>query len=454
MNIEQIWKSAQKNIMDKSSVSAINFDLWIKTLTAVEFNDGDFILVAESRSGKGYATGDNLFPHIEREIKELAPIVDKVTIIDAVEQEERESLKKGTPPKPQESYTSKFITPNPTKTFDTFIVGRSNEYVAAAAEAVANAPGERINPLFIYGGSGLGKTHLLNAIANHISTNNPKLKIAFATCEKFVSDFVDAMAFKKNSVAQLRENYRNIDVLLIDDIHDIENKSGTQEEFFHTFNDLYQNGKQIVLTSDRHADKFASLTDRMRSRFKSGLIQDITSPDVETRMAILQKKAALENYRLDSEIVKILAEHAYEGSMNIRDMEGILFKVIFYAKLKGRTAPTPEDCFAALQVEKGEAKKAHTTADTIINAVCKYFNIKKDDLVGKKRNREFVEPRMLAIYLITEILNIPLVNIGQMIGNRDHTTVMHSRNKVVGMMKTDSRIKRIVDDLRTIIHDA
>ncbi|MCL2851326.1 MAG: chromosomal replication initiator protein DnaA [Firmicutes bacterium] len=452
MNIEQIWKNAQKNIMDKSSVSAINFDLWIKTMIAIEFNDGVFTLMAESRSGKNYATGEKLFSEIEREIKEVAPIVEKVTIIDAAQQEEREAIKKGEPIRDKETYASKFITPNPTKTFDTFIVGRSNEYVSAAAEAVAKAPGERINPLFIYGGSGLGKTHLLNAIANYISSNNPKLKIAFATCEKFVSDFVDAMAFKKNSVASLRENYRNIDVLLIDDIHDIENKTGTQEEFFHTFNDLYQNGKQIVLTSDRHADKFQSLTERMRSRFKSGLIQDITSPDVEMRMAILQKKASLENQKLEPEIIKLLAERAFENQMNIRDMEGILQKVIFYAGLKGRDRPAIEDCYEALGgQERSEVKKVNTTADTIISAVCKYFNIKKDDLIGKKRSREIVEPRMITIYLITEILNIPLVNIGKLIGNRDHTTIMHGRNKIEGMIKTDARIKRIVDDLRGIV---
>ena len=433
--------------MDK--VSAVSFDLWIKTLVPQEFKDGEFILAAISRAARDYATNENHFPYIENEIKEVAPIVEKVTIIDAVEKEKRESLKSGTAEKPKNSQSySRFITPNPTKTFETFIVGRSNEYVAAAAEAVANAPGERINPLFIYGGSGLGKTHLLNSIANHISATKPKLRIAFATCEKFVSDYVDAIRLK--TVSQLRESYRNIDVLLIDDIHDIENKTGTQEEFFHTFNDLHQNGKQIVLTSDRHADKFTSLTERMRSRFKSGLIQDITVPDVEMRMAILQKKAALENHKLDTEIIKILAQRAYDKNMNIRDMEGILFKVIFYAKLKGRSQPISEDCYEALN-EKGEDKKVQTTAISIIDAVCKYFNIQKDDLVGKKRSREFVEPRMLTIYLITDILNIPLVNIGQMLGNRDHTTIMHGRNKVASMLKTDKRTKRIIDDLKAIL---
>jgi chromosomal replication initiator protein len=221
--------------------------------------------------------------------------------------------------------------------------------------------------------------------------------------------------------------------------------------FNSSFNDLYQNGKQIVLVSDRHADKFVTLEERMRSRFKSGLIQDITSPDIEMRMAILQKKSALENHRLDSKVVEFLAQHAFENDLNIRDMEAILFKVIFYAGLKNREKPTIEDCEAALRDNQAEEKYVRTTATTIIDSVCKYFNIERNDIVGKRRNREFVEPRMVAIYLITEVLNIPLVNIGQLLGGRDHTTIIHSRNKITTMIKKDERMKRIIKDLTKLI---
>jgi len=448
VDIQQVWKSAQKNIMDK--VSAISFDLWIKTLVADSFSNGEFVLVAHSLAAKLQAQNDRHFPYIESEIKDLAPIVEKVTIIDASEREAAASDDKTVQEEKEVRSNSKgrFIPINPLKTFDTFIVGKSNEFVAAAAEAVAKNPGKRVNPLFIYGPSGLGKTHLLNAIANYIKSERPELRIAFATCENFLNDYVDAL--KNKTVSQFRKIYRNIDVLLIDDVHIIENKTGTQEEFFHTFNDLYQNGKQIVLVSDRHADKFQTLEERMRSRFKSGLIQDISVPDVEMRMAILQKKAALENYRIDDQVIKFLAERAYENSMNVRDMEAALFKVIFYAELKNRSAPTVEDCVGALE-ETVEDKKTQATGAGIIDIVCKYFNITKPDIVSKKRNREYVEPRMIAFYLISEFLNIPLVSIGKLLGGRDHTTVMHGKNKIAASLKDDVRLKRIVEDLTKLI---
>ncbi|MCL2570371.1 MAG: chromosomal replication initiator protein DnaA [Firmicutes bacterium] len=446
MDIKQIWKSAKKKVMDK--VSSISFDLWIKPLEAEEFSNGEFVLSAQTSMGKQQAMNDRHFPHIEYEIKEAAPIVEKVIIIDGVEKEERYTTEKEVK-KPQTT-VGKFSIINPLQTFESFIVGKSNEVVAAAAESVANNPAKRINPLFIYGGSGLGKTHLLNAIANHIGENNPKLKIALATCEKFTNDYVEAL--KNKTVASFRTAYRNIDVLLIDDIQFIENKVSTQEEFFHTFNDLYQNNRQIVLTSDRHADKLATLEERMRSRFKSGLIQDVSSPDIEMRIAILQKKATLENYRLEPEAIEFLAKKGVEQNMNVRDMEAALFRVIFFAKLKGRTIPNLEDCIGAMN-EPNEDKISKTTAKDVILKVCKYFNISKDDIVGKKRNREFVEPRMVAIYLICEVLNIPLVNIGQLLGGRDHTTVLHSRNKIATQLQKDVRMKRIVEDLKSMLNE-
>ena len=451
MDINKIWKTAQKHIADR--VSSVSFDLWIKTLSPEAFEDGTFILAAGSTMAKQQAMSDRHFPHIESQVKDAAPIVEKVVIIDAVEKEQRdqqdEPQKKS--PEPAQSAPGRQslgVTVNPTQTFQNFIVGKSNEIVAAAAEAVAKNPGKRVNPLFIYGGSGLGKTHLLNAIANYVMTEHPKLKTVFVSSEKFTNDYVYTMMNKSSPVAAFREKYRNVDILLIDDIQFIRDKQGTQEEFFHTFNDLFQNGRQIVLTSDRHPDEMPTLEERMRSRFKSGLIQDISSPDVEMRIAILRKKAALENYRLSDEVVDWLASNAVENNMNIRDMEGTLFKVIFYAGLRNKPEPTLEDCHDALK-ESHEEKKVQTTADHIIDHVCRYFSVTRNDVISKKRNREFTEPRQFAIYLITEILNIPLVNIGQIMGNRDHTTIMHARNKIAG--QTDARTKRIITDLSKLI---
>lgn len=442
MDLGKIWKQSLPKIADK--VSSISFDCWIKTLAAESFADGCFVLIAESKNAKEYATNDRHFPYIEAAIKDTAPVVESIKIIDPVEKEQAEPVANIKVSKKE----AEKITVNPSMTFDNFIVGKSNEIVAAAAEGVAKNPGKRINPLFIYGGVGLGKTHLLNAIANHILTENSKLKISLATSEKFTNDYI--VTIKNKNPEAFREKWRVTDVLLIDDIQFIADKPSTQEEFFHTFNDLVQNGKQVVLTSDRHPDDMPKLQERMRSRFKSGLIQDIGSPDVEMRTAILQKKLATENEHVSTEIISYLAQLAVDQDMNIRDMGGMLNKVIQYARLMNRPLPTIEDCATILK-DTPQDKKVQTTADNIIEQVCKYFNITKADIIGKRRNREFVEPRMFAIYLITEFLNIPLVSIGQILGNRDHTTVMHGRNKIQSQLATDSRVKMIVKDISKMI---
>jgi len=460
MDIRKIWNAAKKQIADH--ISSVSFDLWVKTLQPEVFEDGTFTLSAVSKMAKQQALNSRHFSHIESAIKNTAPIVEKVVIIDAIEKEQRESAAAESAAQPactpeQPAAVDKktcerngAVVVNPNQTFSNFIVGKSNEVVAAAAEAIAKNPGKRINPLFIYGGSGLGKTHLLNAIVNHVMLENPKLSIAFVSSEKFTNDYVYTMINKASPVAAFREKYRTVDVLLIDDIQFIRDKQGTQEEFFHTFNDLIQNGRQIVLTSDRHPDEMPTLDERMRSRFKSGLIQDITTPDIEMCMAILQKVANLENYRLSDEVCTFLAENAIANKLNIRDMKGTLEKVIFYTGLRNKPEPTLDICHEALK-ETNDNSKFQTTADTIIGHVCAYFNIKKDDIIGKRRNREFVEPRMFAIYLITEFLNIPLINIGQLLGGRDHTTVMHGRNKIAGQLNNDPRTKRIIGDISKLI---
>ena len=451
MNVHKIWQDAKKQIAGR--VSQVSFDLWVKTLTAENFENGEFILAANSTMGKQQAEHERHLVHIETVIKDIAPIVEKVRIIDAVEKEQRavNASSQETPQIIKNKAHVDQLRVNPNQTFDNFIVGKSNQIVHAAAESVAQKPSKSINPLFIYGGSGLGKTHLLNAIVNYLINESPKIKIAFATSEKFTNDFVDTMRDSKtNPIAAFRKKYRDADILLLDDIQFIRDKKGTQEEFFHTFNDLISNGRQVVLTSDRHPDEMPTLEERMRSRFKSGLIQDITNPDIEMWMAILQKKANLENYRLSDEVCTFLAKHAHEKNLNVREMEGNLTKIIFYASLHGKVEPDLDDCLAALK-EVQDNSKYQTTAEKIIGEVVKYFNITRDDIVGKRRNREFVEPRMISIYLISEFLGIPLISIGQLIGGRDHTTVMHARNKIENQIQTDVRIKRIVSDISKMI---
>lgn len=450
MDIRKTWKNALPKIAN--NVSSISFDCWIKTLQPESFIDGVFVLLAESRSAKEYAQNGRHFPHVEAALRDTAPIIEQVKIIDPVEKEEMGEQKKGATEKQAQPQSPDKLLVNPNMTFENFIVGKSNEIVAAAAENVAKNPGKRINPLFVYGGVGLGKTHLLNAIANRILQEKPELKILIATSEKFTNDYVLTIKSKDAPQEAFREKYRTTDVLLIDDIQFIADKPSTQEEFFHTFNDLIQNGRQVVITSDRHPDDMPKLQERIRSRFKSSLIQDIGSPDVEMRTVILQKKASMENHRLDDEVIEYLAKAAVDNNMNIRDMEGMLFKVIFYAGLMNRPSPTLDDCRAAIKEgAANEDKKVQTTADHIIEKVCKYFNINKTDIIGKKRDRMYAEPRMFAVYLITEFLNIPLVSIGQVLGNRDHTTILHSRNKIQSQLSTDARTKMIIRDLTKLI---
>ena len=464
MNIKKVWEDAKKQIANR--VSSVSFDLWIKPLIAEAFEDGAFILSAETTMAKQQAENARHFEHIEFTIKECAPIVESVKIIDAIEKEIRDKRQReavhsqvvegevaSVDIESSRFHPNRDIRVNPNQTFNNFIVGKSNQIVSAAAENVAKKPGKVINPLFIYGETGLGKTHLMNAIVNHLLLESPQTVIAFASSEKFTNDFVSTMINSKtNPTAAFREKYRSVDILLIDDIHFIRDKKGTQEEFFHTFNDLIQNGKQVVLTSDRHPDEMPTLEDRMRSRFKSGLIQDISSPDVEMWMAILQKKASLENYRLSDEVCLHLANYAHEHKLNVREMEGNLTKIIFYAQLKNKTEPDLDDCHDALK-EVQDNTRYQSTAEKIVNHVVQYFNITKDDIIGKRRNREYVEPRMIAIYLISEFLDIPLINIGQIMGGRDHTTVMHARNKIeTALQQRDFRIKRIVDDLSKMIN--
>ena len=336
---------------------------------------------------------------------------------------------------------------NPKYTFDSFVVGKSNEFVYAAARAVAENPGKRFNPLFIYGGVGLGKTHIMHAIGNFLKQNSPNLIVLYVTCEKFTNDYIDSLrGGKNNSISSFREKYRNVDVLMVDDIQFISNKTETQEEFFHTFNDLYQNGKQIIIASDRHPREIPTLTDRLLTRMLSGLIQDVQNPDFETRMAILKRKAYEENYRVEEEVYSYLAEKI---SSNIRELEGSLAKVHFYAGIHCKHFASLEDAELALKDEITE--KEMITADDVINAVCKYYNVDKSDLTGKKKNKEIVDPRQMAIYLITELTDLPLTSIGANFGGRDHTTIMHARDKIATEIKSNSRIKTIANDIKNLI---
>lgn len=447
MDVNEIWKQALPII--ENNVSSISFDLYIQPLMPEAFEDGTFILAAMSTRDANYARNERHFPHIDYAVKAVAPLVEKVEIIDAVEKERRDARNNPAPeaPTPEPIIYSNNI--NPQQTFANFIVGKSNQEVAAMAEFVAKHPGKKINPLLIYGRSGLGKTHLLNAIANYILEDHPATKLVLTSIEKFTDDYVNVIK-QKGDFGAFREKYRNVDVLLIDDVQELVSKQATQEEFFHTFNDLFEHQRQIVLTSDRHPNEIATLSERLQSRLKSGIFQDIRNPDIEMRTAILQKKAALEDKFLPNEVASHIAEYSNKVNENIRDMEGHLIKIIVYAELNGHTIPTLEDCDAALADNSNDAETARVgdTAARVIATTAAYFNVTPDEITGKRRTEKLADARMVTAYLLTERLkDVPLTEIGEILGGRTHASVIYSRDKIANLMHTDHKLKTAVEDI-------
>lgn len=448
--LQEMWKQVLQKI--EMMVSAVSFDLWISPLEVVDYNKFEKLILCANSSYAKKQLLKNHASHLKSAIDEVFGEDTPFEILDPEEKEE--FLKKNTIDENQavlgkdsEEEKNAF---NPKYTFDNFVVGKSNQFVYAAARSVAENPGKRFNPLFIYGGVGLGKTHVLHAIGNYITGEHPELKIKYVTCEKFTNDYIDSLHGynKEQGINKFREKYRNVDVLMIDDIQFITNKNETQEEFFHTFNDLYQNNKQIIIASDRPPKEIATLSDRLKSRFSSGLIQDVQSPDFETRVAILRKKTQLEKYFIDDDVIQFIAEKI---DTNIREMEGLLSKVYFFATLLGKKSASIEEAKEAFKEDLDE-KREDLSAENIIDATCKYFAVSKADLTSKKRSKEFVEPRMIAIYLIIEILELPLVAIGKLFGGRDHTTIIHARDKITEQVKEGGKIKTFVSAIKEMLN--
>jgi chromosomal replication initiator protein len=338
---------------------------------------------------------------------------------------------------------------NPRYTFDTFVVGKNNNLAHAASLAVAESPGEIYNPLFIYGGVGLGKTHLMHSIAHFILKNNPNSKILYVTSEKFTNELIDAIRNKNNiSTTEFREKYRNNDVLLIDDIQFIIGKESTQEEFFHTFNALYEAKKQIIISSDRPPKEIETLEERLRSRFEWGLTVDIQPPDYETRMAILRKKEELEGYNIDNEVIKYIASNV---KSNIRELEGALTKIVAFSKLNKReinTALAEE----ALKDLISPNSVTEVTPELIIKVVSEHFGITPGDIVAQKRSKELVFARQIAMYLCGNMTNESLQNIGKALGGRDHTTIIHGTKKIVSTLEKDETLRNTIDILKKKIN--
>lgn len=330
---------------------------------------------------------------------------------------------------------------NPKYTFDTFVVGNNNRFAHAAALAVAESPADAYNPLFIYGGVGLGKTHLMHAIGHYVLSQTPGARVKYVTCEFFMNEMVESI--KRKTQAEFREKYRNIDILMVDDIQFLTGKEGVQEEFFHTFNALHTAGKQIVLTSDKPPQEIARLEERLRSRFEWGLIADITKPDLETRIAILQKKAEEEGMRVEPEVLAMIAERVQS---NIRELEGCLTRLVAYSSLTGRPIDRAlaED---ALKEVFARSEPRHVSCGDVMQAVAAAYNVTVDDLTGSRRSRDVAVPRQIAMYISREVVGAPLTAIGDSFGGRDHSTVNHACQKVAQEVKTSPSLNNLVNDL-------
>ncbi len=445
-NINELWQQILEKL--ELRISTVSFTIWIKPIKPVDLDEKDNLVIASpSVSAK-----NQILRNFIDKIADCASEVSgkKLNIVVLDQNEEIEYLDKS---KKVEIAPSVKDEPNPFTeefTFDNFVVGKSNQFVYSAAQAVAQNPGSNFcNPLFIYGGSGLGKTHLMHAIGNYIRQYSPELKIKYVTCEQFTNAYISSLLSpsKNKAVMEFRDLYRNLDVLMVDDIQFLSRGKEIQEEFFHTFNELFSLGKQVVLCSDRHPNELPTLEDRIKTRCSSGVIHDISKPDLETRIAILKKKSQIEKYNVDEEAISYIAERV---DSNVRELVGKLKEIFLMAKIKGKEMATIEEAKEIFANQKEEIKN-ELTPEKIINVVCSYFNISTDDITGKKKNKEIVEPRMIAIYLIDELLSLPLVNIGKVFGGRDHTTIMHSRDKISSDMKVNRKTQTLVNEIKNIL---
>ena len=436
--LKQKWDYILEMLKELYDIQDISFKTWIKPIKVYSVEGNKItLIISENSVGISYV-----------EKKYLTAL--KVTICEVMEREYevilisskdiRDNKKEKTLPVPPLK-TNNALNLNPNYTFDTFVIGNNNNLAHAASLAVAETPGEVYNPLFIYGGVGLGKTHLMQAIAHFIINNSPTLKVLYVTSETFTNELIDSVKNQKNS--EFREKYRNIDILLIDDIQFIIGKESTQEEFFHTFNALYQDRKQIVISSDRPPKEMETLSERLRTRFEMGLPVDIQIPTYETKMAILNKKAELGGYNIPYDVKDYVATHI---KSSIRELEGALTKLSAFAKLS-TTPITVEFAEETLKDLISPDTRREITPELIINIVSEHFNIRPEYILSQKRTANIVYPRQIVMYLCHQMTTATMQSLGKSFGNRDHSTVMHGIEKINKKVLTDENTKSTIDIL-------
>lgn len=443
-----IWEKALEIL--KQELASVRYDTWIKTLSPVKNVDSTFYFqtlnpIHKELVEKSYKT------LIVNAMTDASETLDYGQDIDVyfLDTEEATKIKQTTVNhQKKDNNNSSRSTLNPYFTFNTFVVGSSNEFAHAAARAVADNPGYTYNPLFIYGKTGLGKTHLMQAIANHITQKDSSATVMFVKSEPFLNDLINAIRTSKTE--EFRKRYRKADVLLIDDIQFIAGKESTQEEFFHTFNDLHENNKQIILSSDKPPKEIARLEERLQSRFEGGLIADIQPPNYETKVAILTKKAkditSKESLRCEvsTEILDLIATKV---SSNIRSLEGALKKIIAYTVLNGRSPNLVEAEIAIRDFLTTNTRKI--TSKHILQTVCEYYDLSEEEITSNKKNQSVAYPRQMAMYLTRKLMDLSYKAIAEIYGKNDHTTVKHAFEKIERETQTKIETKTLVDDFIT-----
>lgn len=444
-NIADLWNAALATIETK--ISKPSFDTWLKSTKAHSLQGNTLVVTAPNEFARDWLE--------ERYAQLISEILYDITgeelevkfIIPQVKDDEEPelSLPKKKLKKEEENNDIPQTMLNPKYTFDTFVIGSGNRFAHAASLAVAEAPAKAYNPLFIYGGVGLGKTHLMHAIGHYVLEHNPSAKVVYLSSEKFTNEFINSI--RDNKAIEFRNKYRKVDVLLIDDIQFLAGKESTQEEFFHTFNTLHEESKQIIISSDRPPKEIPTLEDRLRSRFEWGLITDITPPDLETRIAILRKKAKAEGLDIPNEVMLYIANQI---DSNIRELEGALIRVVAYSSLINKDINADLAAEALKDIIPSSKPKIVTILD-IQKAVGQQFNIKLEDFKAKKRTKSVAFPRQVAMYLSRELTDFSLPKIGEEFGGRDHTTVIHAHEKISKLLASDAQLQKQVKELNELL---
>ena len=446
MNNQQLWQAMLGSL--EITLSKGNFNTWFKNTGIIERGD-DYIIVGVPSTFTLEWIKNKFHTTLLKSLKSISPDIKEIKYHNGNLKNDSTEGKQGSLLQQSEvssknSVVYKDNTPtynsnlNKQYTFETFIIGQNNDLAYAASEAVSKNPGTQYNPLFIYGGVGLGKTHLMHAVGNKLLASNPRMRVLYATSEKFTNDFIASIQQKKQD--QFVNSYRQVDMLLIDDVQFIAGKEQTQEAFFHTFNELRDKGKQIILTSDRLPKDIPAIEQRLVSRFEWGMVADIGAPNLETRIAILKNKLAKQNSTLDSNIINYIAENI---SNNIRELEGALNKVLVYQQIERE--PITIEKVKELLINIINSKKKSVSIKRIAESVAGFYSVTVEDLIKQSRRKEYVKPRQVAMYLIRKELNSSYPSIGDFFGGRDHTTVMHGVEKMDKAINTEEQIKQELD---------